>query len=100
MLGFGAGTLETTMGAYVIAQDKNAKGMNILEVFFGLGALLFPFSYLYPYGTICLAFPLVCFIYLRFCARVYVGGLFAQKNPRHCFRSDGLSGKTDCISHI
>ncbi|HCL0418591.1 TPA: MFS transporter, partial [Salmonella enterica subsp. enterica serovar Typhi] len=43
LLGFGAGTLETTMGAYVIAQDKNAKGMNILEVFFGLGALLFPF---------------------------------------------------------
>ncbi|MDA1476418.1 MFS transporter [Bacillus changyiensis] len=43
LLGFGAGTLETTMGAYVITQDKNAKGMNILEVFFGLGALLFPF---------------------------------------------------------
>lgn len=77
LLGFGAGTLETTMGAYVIAQDKNAKGMNILEVFFGLGALLFPFliyilteryAWHFPlYALFIFVFVLACMwvVYLR-----------------------------------
>ncbi len=77
LLGFGAGTLETTMGAYVITQYKNAKGMNILEVFFGLGALLFPFliyilteryTWHFPlYALFIFVFALTCMwaVYLR-----------------------------------
>ena len=72
LLGFGAGTLETTMGAYVIAQDKNAKGMNILEVF-RIRRAAVSFSYLYPYGTICLAFPLYAlFIFVFVLACMWV----------------------------
>ncbi|WP_144504126.1 MFS transporter [Bacillus pumilus] len=41
-LGSGAGSLETTAGAYVISMANNAKRISIMEVFFGLGALLFP----------------------------------------------------------
>ncbi|MBV6715215.1 MFS transporter [Paenibacillus chitinolyticus] len=43
LIGYGAGTLETTVGALIIAQGENGKaGMAKLEVFFGFGALLFP----------------------------------------------------------
>ncbi|MFS0655384.1 MFS transporter [Bacillus sp. 179-C3.3 HS] len=42
LLGGGAGSLETTAGAYVISMENSAKRMSIMEVFFGLGALLFP----------------------------------------------------------
>ncbi|MGD6975776.1 MFS transporter [Bacillus altitudinis] len=41
-LGSGAGSLETTAGAYVISMANSAKRISIMEVFFGLGALLFP----------------------------------------------------------
>ncbi|MDM5296886.1 MFS transporter [Bacillus pumilus] len=41
-LGSGAGSLETTAGAYVISMENSAKRISIMEVFFGLGALLFP----------------------------------------------------------
>ncbi|OUZ12913.1 MFS transporter [Bacillus pumilus] len=41
-LGSGAGSLETTAGAYVISMAYSAKRISIMEVFFGLGALLFP----------------------------------------------------------
>ncbi|MEI4791409.1 MFS transporter [Bacillus sp. FJAT-53060] len=41
-LGSGAGSLETTAGAYVISMGNSAKRISIMEVFFGLGALLFP----------------------------------------------------------
>ncbi|MFD7524391.1 MFS transporter [Paenibacillus chitinolyticus] len=43
LIGYGAGTLETTVGSLIIAQGENGKaGMAKLEVFFGFGALLFP----------------------------------------------------------
>lgn len=41
-LGSGAGSLETTAGAYIISMANSAKRISIMEVFFGLGALLFP----------------------------------------------------------
>jgi MFS transporter, FHS family, glucose/mannose:H+ symporter len=42
-LGYGAGALETTIGAIIIANHKdNAGSMSKLEVFFGLGSLTFP----------------------------------------------------------
>ncbi|AVM22629.1 MFS transporter [Bacillus pumilus] len=41
-LGSGAGSLETTAGAYVISMANSAKRISIMEVFFGLGALIFP----------------------------------------------------------
>ncbi|MCY8103233.1 MFS transporter [Bacillus mojavensis] len=43
LLGYGAGTLETTVGSFVIANfESNAEKMSKLEVLFGLGALSFP----------------------------------------------------------
>lgn len=43
LLGYGAGTLETTMGSFIIAKhENNAESMSKLEVFFGLGAFIFP----------------------------------------------------------
>ncbi|SEF42847.1 MFS transporter [Paenibacillus sp. UNC499MF] len=43
LIGYGAGTLETTVGALIIGQGVSGKsGMAKLEVFFGFGALLFP----------------------------------------------------------
>ncbi|WP_353853868.1 MFS transporter [Bacillus sp. Bos-x628] len=42
LLGSGAGSMETTAGAYVISMENSAKRISIMEVFFGLGALLFP----------------------------------------------------------
>ncbi|KYG33055.1 MFS transporter [Priestia endophytica] len=43
LLGYGAGTLETTVGFFVIANFKsNVEKMSKLEVLFGMGALSFP----------------------------------------------------------
>nr|WP_308036002.1 MFS transporter [Virgibacillus sp. AGTR] len=43
LLGYGAGTLETTIGSLIIATHKdNVEKMSKLEVFFGLGAFTFP----------------------------------------------------------
>lgn len=43
LLGYGAGTLETTVGSFIIGNySNNVEGMSKLEIFFGLGALIFP----------------------------------------------------------
>lgn len=80
LLGFGAGTLETTMGAYVIAQDKNAKGMNILEVFSDWALCCFLFLFISLRNDMPGISPCMLYLSSFLCLRV-CGGYLCRKTP-------------------